>query len=311
MAKCGIIQNGFLRKGECFRLMKKLKKNPVFSYAVIIIAYALAIYVGIVIAKAMTASAWVGILVADIVATVIIFIFSTIFKNASIYDPYWSVAPIVIVAALAFSTELSFFRFLLIFALVIWGGRLTFNWASRFKNLRGEDWRYKRFRKLSGPMFPIINFTGIHLFPTVIVYLCMLPVIIAFSEDAPFSVLSLVFILIALGAVFIEGYADYHMNLFRKDVADGYATGCCRYGLWKNCRHPNYLGEMTFWWAIYFSVVCALPSKWYLFFGALANTIMFLVVSIPMAEARLETKPGYPRYKKQTHLLLPFKKKNY
>src|SRR5580698_10001606 len=32
-------------------------------------------------------------LFADILATVIVFIFSVIFKNASLYDPYWSVAP--------------------------------------------------------------------------------------------------------------------------------------------------------------------------------------------------------------------------
>ena len=35
------------------------------------------------------------VLLLDVIATVFIFILSCIFKNASIYDPYWSVAPIV------------------------------------------------------------------------------------------------------------------------------------------------------------------------------------------------------------------------
>ena len=40
------------------------------------------------------------LLIIDIAMTVIIYLFSVIFKNASIYDPYWSVQPIVIVLAL-------------------------------------------------------------------------------------------------------------------------------------------------------------------------------------------------------------------
>ena len=33
---------------------------------------------------------------ADVAATVLVFIFSLIFRNASVYDPYWSVQPPVI-----------------------------------------------------------------------------------------------------------------------------------------------------------------------------------------------------------------------
>ena len=35
-------------------------------------------------------------LIADIAATIVVFIFGRIFRNASFYDPYWSLAPIVI-----------------------------------------------------------------------------------------------------------------------------------------------------------------------------------------------------------------------
>src|SRR5690606_680424 len=34
--------------------------------------------------------------VADVIATFIVFVFSTVFKNASFYDAYWSVAPVPI-----------------------------------------------------------------------------------------------------------------------------------------------------------------------------------------------------------------------
>ena len=288
--------------------MKKLKKNSLFSYAVICAAYIIAIIVGIIIAKAMNGPAWINTLVADLAATVIIFLFSTLFKNASVYDPYWSVQPIVIVYVLAFSTGLTALRLFLIAAITIWGLRLTANWAIRFENLKKEDWRYAKLRKSTGSLFPVINFAGIHLFPTLVVYLCMLPVTAAFTSEPKFSIFSILFLLTALGSVVIETYADYHMNLFKKDLADGYASGCCKYGLWRNSRHPNYFGEMAFWWSIYLMVIFTYPAQWYLFIGALINTLMFFFVSIPMAEARLQSKGGYSRYKAMTHLLIPVPK---
>lgn len=289
--------------------MKRLKKNPIFSFAIVVVSYIIAIAAGIIIGKAMSGAVWVRILVADLIATVIIFVFSTLFSNASIYDPYWSVQPIVIVFVLAFSTALTFLRFLMIAAITIWGVRLTANWAMRFRNLKREDWRYVSLRRMSKNLFPVINFAGIHLFPTLVVYMAMLPAIMVFTTDAPFSIFSVIFFLTALGAVFLEAYADYHMNLFKKDVADGYASGCCRYGLWKNARHPNYFGEISFWWSIYFMMLLSMPSKWYLFFGALINTLMFVFVSIPMAESRMSGKGGFQRYKNQTHLLIPIPKR--
>lgn len=290
--------------------MKKLKKNRIFSFAVICVVYIIAIIVGILIAKAMTGKFWVNFLVADLAATVIVFIFSTLFSNSSIYDPYWSVIPVIASFVMIFSTSFNFLRLLLLIAITVWGVRLTGNWALRFKNLRSEDWRYKRIRKGTGGGLPffIINFFGIHLIPTLVVFTCMLPVTAAFSTDFSFSPFSIIFFITALGGVAIEAYADYHMNLFKKDLADGYVSGCCRYGLWRNARHPNYFGELLFWWSIYFMVLISIPAQWYLFFGALINTLMFALISIPLAEARLSRKGGYRRYQKQTHLLLPIPK---
>lgn len=63
--------------------------------------YILAAAVGIVVFWRLPCH-WIGsLLIADVAATVVTFIFSLLFHNASVYDPYWSVQPIVIVAALA------------------------------------------------------------------------------------------------------------------------------------------------------------------------------------------------------------------
>lgn len=65
------------------------------------------------------------------------------------------------------------------------------------------------------------------------------------------------------------------------------------------------------WWGVYIAMVFALPGQWYLGVGALANTLLFLIVSIPMADARYKkTRPGYEAYKQETRMLLPFPKSN-
>jgi len=42
--------------------------------------------------------------------------------------------------------------------------------------------------------------------------------------------------------------------------------------------------------------------------GAMANTVLFLAVSIPMADGRQSRKEGFTQYKKETRMLLPIAK---
>ena len=70
-----------------------------------------------------------------------------------------------------------------------------------------------------------------------------------------------------------------------------------------------YLGEILMWWGIGVSAVSALGMNyWYLLAGALANTLLFLFVSIPMADKRQSRKAGFPDYKNETNMLLPIPK---
>lgn len=116
------------------------------------------------------------ILLLDVIATVFIFILSCIFKNASIYDPYWSVAPIVMsISFLYLSNNINTWSILLVVLICVWGIRLTLNWAMRFNNLRQQDWRYDHFKTKFPKLYPVLNFFGIHLMPTIVVAVAMLP----------------------------------------------------------------------------------------------------------------------------------------
>ena len=61
-------------------------------------------------------------------ATIIIFIFSKLHNNSSIYDPFWHVAPIPIVIFMCFDNYFIYKDLLVIFPFLFWSLRLTYNW---------------------------------------------------------------------------------------------------------------------------------------------------------------------------------------
>ena len=284
--------------------MKKIKQNRLASFVAIAIVYMLATLIGVLVYRALDFNFWISLLIADASATVFVFVFSVIFKNASVYDPYWSVQPPVILIAFASGAELIALGILLIAAVSFWALRLTANWAYTFLSLCHQDWRYTMLKEKTGALYPIVNFVGIHFVPTLVVYGCVLPAVYAIRAGVSLNPISVIFVAVSLGAAVMQGIADIQMHKFRRN-RDG---AFIRRGLWKYSRHPNYLGEILMWWGIALAVVCSAPEAWYLIFGAVANTLLFLFVSIPLADGRQARKDGFREYKKQTRMLLPIKK---
>lgn len=246
---------------------------------------------------------YLAIFLADVCATVLCFIFSVLFNNASVYDPYWSVQPIVILPLLATTVQMTAFKWVLLIVVCLWGIRLTANWAYTFYDLTYQDWRYTMLKEKTGRLYPIINFIGIHLVPTIVVYLVITPGISALVSDQVASPFAYVGLAISLGATILQCVADIQMHRYRKNKK----TPFIRNGVWKYSRHPNYLAEILMWWGIGIACTIAVPTSWYLLIGALANTLLFTFVSIPMAEKRQGKKEGFEEYKKETNYLLPFK----
>ncbi len=284
--------------------MNKLKQNRAASFAVVALVYIIAAAVGVITYRALDLAWWASLLIADIAATVATFIFSVIFGNASVYDPYWSVQPPFILAAFALGKPITLLGVLLIIAVSFWAVRLTANWAYTFGGLYHQDWRYTMLKEKTGVFYPLINFIGIHMVPTLVVYACILPAVYAVVHSVEANIWSALFVLLSVCAAAMQGIADIEMHKFRKNRNGAFI----RNGLWKYSRHPNYLGEILMWWGIGLSVVCAAPSAWYLALGAFANTVLFLTVSIPMADGRQSRKEGFAEYKNQTRMLLPIKK---
>jgi len=131
-----------------------------------------------------------------------------------------------------------------------------------------------------------------------------LPAVYAIREGLSLNVGSLAFICLSIASATMQGIADIQMHKYQKNRT----TKFIRVGLWKYSRHPNYLGEILMWWGVALAVVLAEPGAWYLMAGAVANTVLFLAVSIPMADGKQSKKEGFAEYKKHTRMLLPIKK---
>ncbi len=118
------------------------------------------------------------------------------------------------------------------------------------------------------------------------------------------SILIITAIYLMACAATLQLFADTQMHRYRKSGR----KGLIRTGLWKNSRHPNYLGEILMWWGVAVQAVSVMPDRWWLMAGALANTVMFLTVSIPLADKRQSQKSGYEEYRAETRSLLPVPK---
>lgn len=285
-----------------------IKENRTASFIIVAIVYVIATIVGVasyLLLESVLHKFWLSLLISDVIATVVVFIASVIAKNASVYDPYWSVQPIVIVIAFAIGYGVNLASLLLIGVICYWGIRLTANWAYTFKSLMHQDWRYTMLNEKTGVFYPIINFVGIHLVPTLVVYLVTMPAVVAIVCAFEFNPLMIIGLCISVGATTMQMIADIQMQEYRKNKTTPFIS----VGLWKYSRHPNYLGEILNWYGVALAVIALCPSLWILIVGAVVNTCLFMFVSLPMAENRQSSKQGFDEYKKHTRLLLPIYKK--
>jgi steroid 5-alpha reductase family enzyme len=254
-------------------------------------------------------------LVADVVATVIIFGLSMVLANSSLYDPYWSVIPPVVAIAWAVSAPAGLpsgaqVRQVIVLVLVLaWAIRLTANWAIGWSGLNHEDWRYVGIREglPQGVPWWLASFTGIQLMPTLVVFAGMLSLWPALGAPRhSFGVLDVVATVVTGAAILLETQADRQLHAFTRVPANRGLS--VERGLWAWSRHPNYLGEITFWWGLWLFGLAAAPSWWWTVAGPLVMVVLFETTSIPMMEKRsLGRRPEYAKYQARVARLLPLR----
>ena len=289
-----------------------MKNNKIISTLFIVLTYIIAFIGSFYITKLLKIeNALLMFFIGDIIATLVVYLGSLIFNNSSVYDPYWSVAPMVMAPLFAtFVNAINPFTITVIVLIELWGLRLTLNWYKRFTNLNHEDWRYNKFKqKYNKFIYQLINLFGFHLMPTLVVYIAMLPIFsyinqFIVSENLQLNGTFFICIVVSLTAIVIETIADLQMDKFKKNETNKGKIN--KTGLWKVSRHPNYFGEILFWFSMFLFDLSIGDELWILIFSPLIMFLLFTCISIPLLEKRqLENKPEYAEYKKETNMLLP------
>ena len=275
------------------------------SLFLIFMIYLFAMTMGVLTYLTLNIESMIGsILIANIVTTFIVFIFGLGLKNASLYDPYWSVIPPFITIGLSilwgrfFDLEV----LLLNLAILIWAIRLTYNWAKLWTDFSHQDWRYEMIKEKTHKLWPIANFLAIHLFPTLIVFVQLIGAIIYIEYVQNITWLSFLGFVLIIFATYIQFKSDQQMQIFKKE----HPKKVMNKGLWQYSRHPNYFGEVTVWIGVYLFYLSVGMTLNILIFAPLAMLMLFVFISIPMMEKRqIKSKPEYVEYISDVSMLVP------
>ena len=235
-------------------------------------------------------------LFADFFMTIVSYMFSYVMKNSSVYDAYWSVIPFYFLLSFGILGDKLFSDWdissWLVFGVVsFWSWRLTFNWARQWTGWCHEDWRYVDMRKEYSNYFEFINFAGIHLFPTVLVFGGCIPLFWIYSKRSdvsdPYMVsLLIIGILMSFCATCIQGIADDALIKFRRRP-NPQKGEILEIGFWKVMRNPNYFGEMMFWWGLALCGIACEAPVYISILGAISITALFVGISVPLKETRM------------------------
>ena len=285
--------------------MTEKTKGLLYDLVLYAAAFALGLIPFHMAQKMLWAELWL-----TLTATAVIFLASCVHSDTSLYDPYWSVAPpVMLLAAMIRYGYRSACALIMFAAVLVWAVRLTGNWAYTFRGMRREDWRYAGYRERLAPVpFALLNLFGFQLMPTLVTYAGTVGALFVLQLDA-FAPLMLAGVAVMLGGTVLELVSDISIHRFLEESPGTRLT--CRRFVWKYSRHPNYLGEMLFWFGIFLAHGALDPRHWYRGLGFLPIVAVFLFASIPMMERHnAERREDYEEYRSVTSplFLLPRKR---
>ena len=190
-----------------------MNKKKVSGLLILLLVYIFATVVGVVSFNLINTNfdLLLKLFIADAIATVFVWVAGIFLKSASVYDPYWSVQTIVIYVALVIMYDaINLGTILLFICILFWAIRLTFNFAYGFNDISYVDWRYKMLKEKTGPFFQLVSLLGIHMFPTIVVFLASIPAFMYVINGCQFEFVNL----IGLFIMFMATVTQAHTQVF-------------------------------------------------------------------------------------------------
>lgn len=283
----------------------KLPSAPVRVYSAIYISLICFSILLDFISISVISSSFIRFYFIDFVNTCILFFLGNyVYSSNNIYDLHWPLVPVLASIYFYLSSDNSnhflSWQCLPLFILIsIWSYHLIFQTLTSSDNIQHEDWRYQSMRKIYEKHFHLFSFVALHCLPMIEVLLGSSSIyytILNTQTTDSLSIVDIIILVIIFAGVLIEIFADKQLNDFRryKSKSKQHRFAVLSTGLWKYSRHPNYLGELIFWWSLFLFGYNHEAPLWCAL-GPMLITLMMLFGSIPTSEERLYRK--YPEYK--------------
>ena len=259
------------------------------------------------------------------------FVVGEISRNNSQMDKLWSILPIAYTWVIAIKGNMNPRLVLFAILVTIWGIRLTINFARKgaysIKFWAGEEdyrWKILRAKKPFTNKFvwALFDLFFISIYQNALVLAICLPSLVCMSSEAAIGVMDCVAVLLTASFILIETVADEQQMFFYttrnnllsegnklEELPEPFNKGFNTFGLWKRCRHPNYLGEQMIWISLFLFVIGANLAKYYVFnwssVGALLLVLLFLGSSTLGESISASKYPEYELYSKSVCRYLP------
>jgi steroid 5-alpha reductase family enzyme len=238
------------------------------------------------------------------VAMFVLWLVSLRVRDASIVDPFWGSAFVVVAWSAAVVVGAWDTHDLIVVGMVtVWGSRLSIYLL--WRNLgKGEDYRYQAMRRRWGPRFWIISLATVFLLQGVLVWVVSLPVQVAILGPGDPGLLTAAGLALWSVGLIFETVGDAQLARFKADPSnDGKVMDR---GLWRYTRHPNYFGDFCIWWGIYLAAIDASGTAWTVIGPLVMSYLLLRVSGVAMLERTIgKRRPGYEEYARRTNAFFP------
>ncbi len=238
------------------------------------------------------------------------FLLAAIFKTDKVTDLSYGLSFIFLTLYLIIrQPELHAPQIIVAVLIILWGIRLAGYLFIRILKIKRDS----RFNKIRNQP---LEFAKFWFFQIIAVWVIMLPAItiLNLEERLVLEPLMILGAVIAAAGLLIESIADWEKFNFKNKASN--KNRWIQSGLWQYSRHPNYFGEITFWWGLFLIVSSTLSNwQWLTIIGPFFIAfILIFVTGIPPLEKRYQKKyaddEDYRRYREATSVLVPLPKKS-
>ncbi len=257
---------------------------------------------------------------------IVCFVFGRVTGDYSWVDRLWSVAPVVFAWIYAGDGGWRLPSLLAASLVTVWGIRLSCNFARRGGYSGSEDYRWAALRKRISHPFAWQAFNALFIclaqIGVLVLFTTPLGRIAAFPDSAAARgtyalalILGIFFLVYETAADnqqwhFQNAKAAYGAALGRgespRDPTGDFERGFRTTGLFALSRHPNYFGELGFWWSIYLAACTTGGLLHWSMAGALALSAAFVGSTRFTEEISSAKYADYRRYRATTRAVIPW-----